>query len=213
MKKHINKIEAPSEPALSLPTAQIRCARSISTILSPAAVSIPVVVLVAFYHTNTLLSALSYAGLTLVFLSFGPLVYILLGVRLGKLSDLDVSRRTERTGPFLFGLLSVVLGLFVLAFLHAPKDLITVMIITAVSGIIMVVITWRWKISIHAATLAGSLTMLTALYGVVLLPTFVLLVLVNWSRVLLRRHTVAQVIMGSLVSIILTSVVLLLRGW
>lgn len=213
MQKHTNKTDTSRESALSLATVQIRCARSISTILSPAAVSIPVVVLIAFYHTSTLLLALGYAGLTLFFLSFGPLMYVLVGVRLGKLSDLDVSRRTERTGPFLFGLLSVVLGLFVLTFIHAPKDLITVMITTAVSGVIIAVITWRWKISIHAATLASSLTMLTALYGAVMLPMFALLVLVNWSRVLLRSHTVAQVIAGSLVSMILTAAMLLLRGW
>lgn len=213
MQKHITKAEAPSGPALSLTTAPITCARYISTILSPAAVSIPLIVLVAFYHTSTLFPALGYASLTLFFLSFGPLVYILLGVRLGKLSDFDVSRRTERTGPFFFGLLSVTLGLLALLFLHAPRNLETVMMITAASGLVMIGITWRWKISIHAATLAGALTMLTALYGVGMLPTFGLLVLVSWSRVLLRRHTVAQVIAGSLVSVVLTSAVLLLRGW
>jgi membrane-associated phospholipid phosphatase len=124
-----------------------------------------------------------------------------------------MSRRTERTGPFLFGLLSVILGLLVLRYLHGPKNLETVLIITTVSGIIMVVTTWWWKISIHAATLAGTLTILTALYGVIILPAFALLGLVSWSRVLLRRHTVAQVIAGSLVSIVLTTVMLLLRGF
>lgn len=54
--------------------------------------------------------------------------------------------------------------------------------------------------------------MLTVLYGAVMLPTFVLLALVSWSRVVLRRHTKAQVIGGALVSIAISLVILKLRG-
>lgn len=212
MSNSIHVMKDTRRSVLSPRPVYLSFARSVSTLLGPAIVSVPLVLLVALYHSRDPRAALSYAGLALFFLSFGPLMYILLGVRLGKLSDIDVSRRTERTGPFLFGLASVLLGLFALLLLHAPKDLETVMITTAASGIVMVVITWWWKISIHAATLAGSLTMLTALYGVVMLPGFGLLVLVSWSRVMLRRHTIAQVIAGSLVSIVLTSAVLLMRG-
>lgn len=213
MSDHIHVVNETRRSILSSRPAHLAFARSLSILLGPAVVSVPLVLLVALYHNRDPRAALGYAGLTLFFLSVGPLVYILLGVRLGKLSDFDVSRRTERTGPFLFGLFSVILGLLVLLSLHAPKNLETVMMTTAASGIIMVIVTWWWKISIHAATLAGTLTMLTALYGVVMLPAFALLVLVSWSRVLLRRHTVAQVIVGSLVSMLLTWAMLLVRGW
>jgi len=86
------------------------------------------------------------------------------------------------------------------------------MIITVFSGIIMMVITFWWKISMHASSLGGVATMLTVLYGAVMLPLFVLLVLVSWSRVVLRRHTVTQVIAGSLAGIVLSLVILKLRG-
>jgi membrane-associated phospholipid phosphatase len=76
----------------------------------------------------------------------------------------------------------------------------------------MMVTTLWWKISIHASSIAGAATMLTALYGMVLLPSFLLLILVSWSRVVLRRHTVAQVVAGSLLSIALSLLVLKLRG-
>jgi membrane-associated phospholipid phosphatase len=41
----------------------------------------------------------------------------------------------------------------------------------------------------------------------------VLLILVSWSRVVLRRHTLAQVIAGSLLSITLAALILKLIGW
>ncbi len=190
----------------------IRIAHYISNILAPVTISLPFVFLVAFYHAQDLLAAFIYACITLFFLSFGPLLYIIIGVRLGKLSDMDVSRRAERAGPLLFGILSVTIGWLVLAHINGPKNLQTVLIITAVSGVVMMVITLRWKISIHASSMGGAATMLTALYGAVMLPLFVLVALVSWSRVALHRHTKAQVVTGSLASIAITVVILKIRG-
>ena len=190
----------------------VRVARHVSNILAPAPVSLPLVVLVALYHSQNVLRALLYALITLFFLSIGPLIYILIAVRMGKISDVDVSRRTERAGPFLFGISSVLAGWLVLIIFQGPYDLQTVLIITAVSGIVMMVTTLWWKISIHASTMGGAATMLTAFYGAVVLPTFLLLILVSWSRVVLRRHTILQVVAGSLVSIGLTLLVLKVRG-
>jgi membrane-associated phospholipid phosphatase len=190
----------------------IRFARQVSNILAPVTISIPAVLLVAFYRAQNLASALFYACLTLFFLSFGPMLYIIIGVRLGKFSDMSISRRRERIGPFLFSFVSVLAGLIVLFLMNAPKNLQTLLIVTAVSCIVMMVITLSWKISIHASTIAGTATFLTALYGVIVLPAFLLVVLVSWSRVVLERHTVAQVVAGALVSITLTSAILFIRG-
>jgi len=200
-------IDAPGASA-----RRMRIARYVSNILAPATISLPFILLVAFYQTQDQLSALIYAFITLFFLSVGPLLYIIIGVRLGKLSDIDVSRRTQRVGPFIFGIVSVMIGWLVLTLTNGPRNLQTVMIITVFSGIIMMVITFWWKISMHASSLGGVATMLTALYGAVMLPLFVLLVLVSWSRVALRRHTVPQVIAGSLAGIVLSLLILKIRG-
>ena len=193
-------------------TKRIRIARHVSNILAPATISLPFIVLVAFYKAQNQLTAFIYACITLFFLSVGPLLYIIIGVRLGKLSDIDVSRRSQRVGPFIFGTISVMIGWLVLILTNGPRNLQTVMVITVFSGIIMMVITFWWKISMHASSLGGVATMLTVLYGAVMLPLFVLLVLVSWSRVVLRRHTVTQVIAGSLAGIVLSLVILKLRG-
>lgn len=54
--------------------------------------------------------------------------------------------------------------------------------------------------------------MLTVLYGAEMLPLLLLVILVSWSRVALRRHTTSQVIAGSLVSIVLSLLILKVRG-
>ena len=189
-----------------------RIARYVSHILAPATISLPFILLVAFYKAQDRLSDLIYTCITLFFLSVGPLLYIIIGVRLGKLTDIDVSRRSQRAGPFIFGIVSVMIGWLVLTLTNGPRNLQTVMMITVFSGTIMMVITFWWKISMHASSLGGAATMLTVLYGAVMLPLFVLLVLVSWSRVALRRHTVPQVIAGSLAGIVLSLVILKIRG-
>src|SRR5947209_199166 len=191
---------------------RIRFAQQISNILAPVTISLPLVALVAFYHARDLLVAVFYALITLFFLSLGPTIYILIGIRQGKISDIEVSNRKERAGPFLFGTMSTIVGLFILLFTNGPKNLETLLFITGVSGIIMMLTTLWWKISIHASSLAGAATVLTILYGIVMLPTYLLVVLVGWSRVVLRRHTVAQVVVGSLMSIVLTMLILKVRG-
>jgi len=207
--------DAGEQAAIEMPgesTKRVRFARYVSNILAPATISLPFILLVAFYQAQDKLSALIYACITLFFLSVGPLLYIIIGVRLGKLSDIDVSRRSQRFGPFLFGIVSVTIGWIVLSLINGPRNLQTVMIMTIFSGTVMMVITLWWKISMHASSLGGVATMLTALYGAVMLPLFILLILVSWSRVVLRRHTVPQVIAGSLAGIVLTLVILKIRG-
>jgi membrane-associated phospholipid phosphatase len=190
----------------------IRIARYISTILSPIVVSLPAILLVALYHERNQLTAAINTGLTLFFLSVGPMIYILIGVRLGKFSDVDVSNRSQRSGPFIFGIISAFVGFLTLTLTPGPKNLQTVLLLTIIIGTVMMIITIWWKISIHASSLAGAVTVLTALYGAVMLPAYVLVVLVGWSRVVLRRHTLAQVVAGSLVSIVLTTIMLMIRG-
>jgi membrane-associated phospholipid phosphatase len=191
---------------------RVRIARHVSNILAPATISLPFILLVAFYHAQDKLSALLFACITLFFLSVGPLLYIIIGVRLGILSDIDVSRRSQRVGPFIFGIVSATIGWIILSLTDAPRNLQTVMIITVFSGIIMMVITLWWKISMHTSSFGGVATMLTVLYGAVMLPLFILLIFVSWSRVVLRRHTVSQVIAGSLAGIVLSLVILKIRG-
>ncbi len=207
-------ITVPAQPQIAkIPqTPRMRIARYVSNMLSPLVVSLPFIFFVALYHAENVLIAVFYALVILFFLSFGPMVYILVGVRRGKFTDSDVSMRSQRVGPFLFGITSALMGLGTLFFIHGPKNLQTLLLITIVSGFVMMIVTFWWKISIHASSLAAAATLLTALYGTVVLPAFVLLIVVCWSRVVLRRHTLGQVVAGSLVSIGLTWLILMIRG-
>lgn len=187
-------------------------ARYISNILSPITVSVPFIILVALYHARSIVSALAFASAALCFMTIGPMLYILAGVYTGKFTDTDISMRSQRSGPFAFSIVSTAIGLVLLSFLHGPKNLQTVMLTVIVSSVLMMLITLRWKISMHASTAAGAVTMLAGLYGNMILPAYLLVVLVCWSRVVLHRHTTAQVIAGALMSTLLAILALAIRG-
>jgi membrane-associated phospholipid phosphatase len=191
-------------------TFRTQFARSVSTVFSPVTVSLPAILLVALYHQEP--SSLFFAAIAVLFLSIGPMLYIVVGVSLGKFSDIDVSIRSQRLGPFIFGITSSLIGFFILQYNNAPKNIETVLLAASTIGFILMIITFWWKISMHASALSGTITFLAILYGKFALPAFLLVFLVGWSRVVLKRHTAAQVTMGAVLTAILTLGVLALRG-
>jgi membrane-associated phospholipid phosphatase len=63
----------------------------------------------------------------------------------------------------------------------------------------------HWKISIHAMGIAGPLTALIYLFGLPGLILTLIVPLVGWSRVYLKRHTPWQVIIGTILGFVLTA--------
>ncbi|GCF10195.1 phosphatase PAP2 family protein [Dictyobacter arantiisoli] len=191
--------------------AQMPFARLVSTILSPAVVALPFIVLMAL-STNAS-NILSSVIITIFFLCVGPMAYIVFGVITGKFTDADVSVRSQRVGPFLFGITSSLLGDVILHLTQGLKNLETVLLLVAICGLLMMIVTLWWKISMHASALGAALTALSMAYGKIILPAFVLLILVSWSRVRLKRHTLAQVIAGSIIGILLSWSLLKTQGF
>jgi membrane-associated phospholipid phosphatase len=203
-----NKINSATENAKTFRT---QFAHYVSIILSPLVISLPAIVMVGLYH-NHALSSLLFAAIAVFFLSVGPMIYIAIGVGLGKFTDIDVSVRSQRVGPFIFGISSGLIGFFILQVMHAPYNLETVLLATVIAGLIFMVITFWWKISMHASSISGTITFLAVLYGNIVLPAFLLVALVGWSRVILKRHTAMQVTIGAILSAVITLTILFVRG-
>jgi membrane-associated phospholipid phosphatase len=66
------------------------------------------------------------------------------------------------------------------------------------------VITLKWKISIHASGITGPFTALVYLLGAVMLPLLLVVIPVAWARVELKAHTIMQVTVGAVLSCALT---------
>jgi membrane-associated phospholipid phosphatase len=118
-------------------------------------------------------------------------------VRSGRWADRYVGAKRPRLVVLLFIIASVAVGLALLVGFGAPGELSGYIGCMLGSVAVLAAITTAWKISIHCAVAAGSVTMLTLLFGRWLAPAYLLVALTAWSRVVVKDHTAAQVIAGS----------------
>ena len=76
-----------------------------------------------------------------------------------------------------------------------------------VSVVVFMGINLLWKISVHTAFAAGTVTMVILLYGALGAIAAVLLPIIGWSRIELEHHSPAQVAAGALLSALIVCIV------
>ncbi len=157
---------------------------------------------------------LAYGALAALFVCVLPLVLLLVLVKLGKVTDHHVSDRHQRAPVLLMALASVIAGLLVLQAVGAPRSVL-VMVLAIVAGIVVLAaVSPFWKMSGHAAAVSSAAAIFVLMLGPAWLPLLVLIPAVGWSRVVLRAHTRAQVLAGSLFgALVMAGLWWLLRGW
>lgn len=133
-----------------------------------------------------------------------PAVPILLMIKRGDVKDLFISRREERTLPYIFTFIAYICWvIFMWRMLHFPVFIVLMGFGSALSIFIIVIINLKWKISAHLAGMGG---LWGAIIGVcyrtginpVWLFALVLFIsaLVAFSRLELKAHTPGQTLAG-----------------
>jgi membrane-associated phospholipid phosphatase len=146
-------------------------------------------------------AGLAWGAVAALFAGVLPMVFISRGVRRGQWDDRYVGAKRPRLIVLLFISASVAAGLALLVGLGAPGELSGYIGCMLGSVAVLAAITTVWKISIHCAVAAGSVTILALLFGPALAPAYLLVALTAWSRVVVKDHTAAQVIAGSLLGV------------
>jgi membrane-associated phospholipid phosphatase len=193
--------------------ARNRTARWLTEIFQPPVV-VAVQLLISPVVEAGFPGTLGYGALAALFVCVLPLFLLLGLVRLGKVTDHHVSNRKQRAPVLLMALASVVAGLVVLESVGAPRSVV-VMVLAIVAGIVVIAaVSPFWKISGHAAAISSSAVIAVLMLGPAWLPLLLLIPAVGWSRVVLRAHTVAQVVGGALFGgVVMAGIWWLLRGW
>jgi membrane-associated phospholipid phosphatase len=146
-------------------------------------------------------AGLAWGAVAALFAGVLPMVFISRGVRRGQWDDRYVGAKRPRLIVLGFILASVAAGLGLLVGLGAPHALSGYIACMLGSVAVLAGITLVWKVSIHCAVAAGSVTVLTLLFDLYPVPLYLLVALTAWSRVVLKDHTTAQVIAGSLLGV------------
>ncbi|WP_142118437.1 phosphatase PAP2 family protein [Arthrobacter sp. SLBN-122] len=141
---------------------------------------------------------IGYGALAALFVCVVPLLVLLVLVRMGKVTDHHVSDRKQRAPVLLMALGCIAVGLLVLNAVDAPRS-VTAMVLAVVGGVaVLAAVSPFWKMSGHAAAVSCAAVVLVLMLGPAWVPLLLLVPAVSWSRVVLRAHTPAQVVAGSL---------------
>lgn len=185
----------------------VGAARLFSNIVSPPVMFIAVGLAAAF-SAGINAAAVRWAILYVSCIALLPLLYILYGLRTGRILDVSMAR-DERHLPYLIGFVGALLAWLAMRAGGAPDQLRCVTLFTVLGLGSLGLINTAWQISHHAASSTGMTLLLGAMYGPGVGWALVPLVLLVWAaRIYLRRHTPAQVAAGALVSVIMVWVTL-----
>lgn len=187
---------------------KLKIAETVSTLTNPPVICIPLFLIIsivlAFENGVFNLSKFIVLELiSLVFSSLLPMAIILYWAkRLG--TDKDISNREDRFVPMIVGIVSYFIGFLTSLIVNADNFMTILLLCYAVNTFIVMLITFRWKISVHTTGLSGpvgALILLVGPFGAILGVLYPILI---WSRVLLEKHTLAQAICGAVQGFFLT---------
>ena len=187
---------------------KLKIAKIISTLTNPPIICIPlffiICLVLSFENGSFDFSKFMILELiSLIFASALPMAIILLWAK--KLNtDSDISNREDRFTPLIVGIISYFIGFLVLLTLGIDDFLTALLLCYSINTGVVLLITTKWKISVHTTGLSGPVAALILLLGPIGALFGILYPILIWSRVLLKKHTLAQAIAGGVQGFFLT---------
>ncbi len=189
-----------------------RIASLTSNILNPFLIGLVLILLLSFKSTPSALDAIKWSLISVaasILPVFGVIVYL---VRSQKLDSAFINVRKQRTKIYLLAGVCAGVGCVILYYLEAPKELIVTFVAGLSAVVVFMCVNFLWKISLHTALIAASVTILIILFGSIAVVTVALVPLIAWARIELKHHSLAQVAAGALLAAVIVVVVFYLFG-
>ena len=184
-------------------------AKTISAILHPFTLLVPVLIAATYASKLDLQTSLYFFTISIILYFLIPFVSFWYLVKKGKISSFEHEKREER--PVIYAAITVcwLIASFILYVLNAPMPILLLILASAIIGIGFTLITTRWKISIHTALFTTFTLWAILIFGWQASWLIIPLVLVMWARHKLKYHTIRQLLAG----IVLSNMVTLLVWW
>jgi membrane-associated phospholipid phosphatase len=175
-------------------------AKLTSGIFNPFLVSATVITLISFQSTDHISEAIKWA-LILTVVSILPVFSVVIYLaHKEKIEGIFINIRRQRNKIYLLASICTVAGCLLLLYLQAPLVLMATFVTGLASIIVFMCINFLWKISLHTAFAAASVTVLTIQYGSIGALTAMLIPPIAWARIELEQHSLAQAVVGALLA-------------
>lgn len=179
--------------------SKIKLAESFSVVFGPQ-VWLPFIIIATFLNTNLSPDQIKLLlPTTLIFQAILPMLYIYLALKFNKITAWDVPIRQQRYPFLLFVLFCNILSLFSLYF-YGNNFILKLYLIMFLVAVAMAFITLFWKISIHASINTLGAIYVNYILGFNLPFLYLCIPVIFWARYTLKRHTIPQLLTGSIVT-------------
>ena len=183
---------------------KLKLAKIISTITNPPIICIPLFLIISLVLADGDMDKFIVLEIiSLVFASFLPMIIIFGWAKLLG-TDNDISNRSDRFIPLIIGIISYFIGFLLSLYLDADAFMTILLLCYSINTTIVMIITTRWKISIHTTGLSGPVGALIVLSGPAGAVFGLLFPVLIWSRITLKKHTMAQAVAGGVQGFFLT---------
>lgn len=145
-----------------------------------------------------------WLGMVIILSGVPPFLVLVYEKQTGKISDWLVTKREQRRDFQIAWVLGALALLFFLWVQEVPQILLTVALNLFLVSLLVTVINFSWKISVHMIGTAVFVVTCILVFGVNWWWLVLLLPIVAWSRLHLRHHTLNQVLAGTLLGIVVT---------
>ena len=187
---------------------KLKIAKTISTITNPPIICIPLffIICLVLSFENGMFNFNKFIVLELISLIFASILPMAIIVYWAKKlnTDKDISNRQDRFTPLVVGIVSYFIGFLVSLALGLSDFLTALLLCYSINTGVVLLITAKWKISVHTTGLSGPVGALILLLGPIGALFGILYPILIWSRVTLKKHTLAQAIAGGVQGFFLT---------
>ena len=168
----------------------------VSRVFEPLVLFIFILVMVFVRAKLPLPTLLWQSSIIFFVIILPPILLLIRAIKQKKISNWDMSDRKQRVGALVVFLGFFATGIFLLSLFHEPSITNFFLYMFGVF-LLFFMVTLRYKMSGHLTGLAIWLMCVSSWFGGLVNVFYFMLPLLCWSRVVLKRHTLGQVLLGS----------------
>lgn len=218
----MENIELTEQPAKTRISHKI--AYLISVILHPAFITIYGVALLFVYTDFQYIFASQFGRFMypiIIFSCLIPISSLFIFKRTGYISDYSLNKKEERFLPLLVTLMSYLVLFFYFYKAGLFSWFLAVLLVPVILLLVIGVINIYWKISAHMTGMGALIgTVLSVSYNIKGLNPYLLFIILiilagalGVSRLILKRHTPAQVYWGFAIGLVLSYIIVFIGGY
>lgn len=162
----------------------------------PVLVAVLVTLLIWFNKFPS--GSLLWVTLALIHISVLPLLYGAYIYKTRRISNADITERSERIIPFFIVTIFYLANLLETFLFNAPEIFKILAIHFFTLALLVSIVTVFWKVSVHTAGATQFVLLLMIIFGSQALIVSPLIVLTAWLRITMKSHNIWQALGGSI---------------